>query len=175
MCFTPCLNDCIRFDECIMWCTQVIRGLISKGDFFQWRTLTRSGFFHSWAKVMPRFSGIRVKGKGFRIRVKKLIPVQFFLPSRNIKSENASLPVDVSRSNNGVRQYLPGHSPLLPFFLQFLGFIVIFLTLQHWINANCEWYTSMNTHWMRLLNMSELISQTRRSTLNFQWPVGSSV
>ena len=41
MCFTPCLNDCIRFDECIMWCTQVIRGLISKGDFFQWRTLTR--------------------------------------------------------------------------------------------------------------------------------------
>ena len=116
MCFTPCLNDCIRFDECIMWCTQVIRGLISKGDFFQWRTLTRTGFFHSWAKSMPRFSGIRVKGKGFRIRVKKLIPVQFFLPSRNIKSENASLPVDVSRSKNGVRQYLPGHSPLLPFF-----------------------------------------------------------
>ena len=33
MCFTPCLNDCIRFDECIMWCTWVTRELISKGDF----------------------------------------------------------------------------------------------------------------------------------------------
>ena len=175
MCFTPCLNDCIRFDECIMWCTQVIRGLISKGDFFQWRTLTRSGFFHSWAKSMPRFSGIRVKGKGFRIRVKKnLYQYNFFYRQGILKAKMPHFRL------TWVAQKMGSGSTSLAIVLyslslQFLGFIVIFLTLQRWINANCEWYTSMKTHWMRLLNMSELISQTRRSTLNFQWPVGSSV
>ena len=39
---------------------------------------------------MPRFSGIRIKGKGFRTRVKTLTST-ILVPSRNIKSENASL------------------------------------------------------------------------------------
>lgn len=64
---------------------------------------------------MPRFSGIRMQGKGFRTRVKTLTST-ILAPSRNIKSKNASLPVDVSRSKNGVRQYLLGHKARLPVF-----------------------------------------------------------
>ena len=64
---------------------------------------------------MPRLSGIRIKGKGCRTR-EKTSTSTILVPSRNIKSENASLPVDVSRSKNWVRQHLPGHKPRLPFF-----------------------------------------------------------